>query len=33
MNDFPEQVWLDNKVMHYFIVAGDILFVWLRKES
>ncbi|MFN8289185.1 MAG: mechanosensitive ion channel [Chitinophagaceae bacterium] len=32
MNDFLEQVWLDNKVKHYFIVAGVILFVWLLKR-
>lgn len=32
MNDFLEQVWLDNKVKHYLIVAGIILFVWLLKR-
>lgn len=32
MNDFLEQVWLDNKAKHYFIVAGIILFTWLLKR-
>lgn len=32
MNDFLEQVWLDNQVKHYFIVAGVILFVWVLKR-
>ena len=33
MNDFLEQVWMDNPVKHYLIVAGVILFVWLLKSS
>jgi MscS family membrane protein len=32
MNDFLEQIWLDNPVKNYFIVAGVILFVWLLKR-
>lgn len=32
MNDLLEQVWLGNKLMHYLIVAGVILFVWLLKR-
>ncbi len=32
MNDFLEQVWLDNQVKSYFIVAGIILFVLLLKR-
>ena len=32
MNDFLEQVWLDNTVKTYFIVAGVILFVILLKR-
>ena len=32
MNDFLEQVWMDNPVKHYLIVAGVILFVWLLKK-
>lgn len=32
MNDFLEQVWLDNMMKHYFIVAGVILFVWMLKK-
>lgn len=32
MNDFLEQVWLDNKIKHYLIVAGVILFVLLLKR-
>ncbi len=32
MNDFLEQVWLDNTVKSYFIVAGVILFVLLLKR-
>lgn len=32
MNDFLEQVWLDNPVKNYFIVAGIILFILLFKR-
>lgn len=32
MNDFLEQIWLDNPVKNYFIVAGIILFVLLLKR-
>ncbi len=32
MNDFLEQVWLDNTVKNYFIVAGVILFVIILKK-
>lgn len=32
MNDFLEQVWLDNPVKHYLIVAGVILFVIILKR-
>lgn len=32
MNDFLEQVWLDNPVKNYLIVAGVILFVYLLKK-
>lgn len=32
MNDFLEQVWLDNTVKNYFIVAGVILFVITLKR-
>ncbi len=32
MNDFLEQVWLDNTVKNYFIVAGVILFVIILKR-
>lgn len=32
MNDFLEQIWLDNPVKNYFIVAGVILFVILLKR-
>ncbi|MGQ0737864.1 MAG: mechanosensitive ion channel family protein [Bacteroidota bacterium] len=32
MNDFLEQIWLDNSVKHYLIVAGVILFAWLLKK-
>lgn len=32
MNDFLEQVWLDNTVRDYLMVAGVILFVWLLKR-
>ncbi|MCY7310168.1 MAG: mechanosensitive ion channel family protein, partial [Chitinophagaceae bacterium] len=32
MNDFLEQVWLDNPVKNYLIVAGVILFVILLKR-
>lgn len=32
MNDFLEQVWLNNAVKDYFIIAGVILFVWLLKK-
>jgi MscS family membrane protein len=32
MNDFLEQVWLDNTVKHYLIVAGVILFIIILKR-
>ena len=32
MNDFLEQVWLDNKVRDYLTIVGVILFVWLLKR-
>ncbi|HEV7783202.1 MAG TPA: mechanosensitive ion channel domain-containing protein [Chitinophagaceae bacterium] len=32
MNDFLEQVWLDNTVKNYFIIAGIILFVVILKR-
>ncbi len=32
MNDFFEQIWLDNSVKEYFIVAGVILFVLLLRR-
>jgi MscS family membrane protein len=32
MNDFLEQVWLDNTMKHYLIAGGVILFVWLLKK-
>jgi MscS family membrane protein len=32
MNDFLEQIWLDNPVKNYFIVAGIILFVIILKK-
>lgn len=32
MNDFMKQVWLDNQVLHYFVVAAVILFVWILKK-
>jgi MscS family membrane protein len=32
MNDFFEQVWLDNQVKDYFIIAGIILFVIILKR-
>ncbi len=32
MNDFLEQVWLDNPVKHYLVVAGVILFVIILKR-
>jgi MscS family membrane protein len=32
MNDFFEQIWLDNPVKNYLIVAGVILFVLLLKK-
>lgn len=32
MNDFLEQVWLDNPVKNYLVVAGIILFVLLLKR-
>ncbi len=32
MNDFLEQIWLDNRVRDYLTVAGVILFVWLLKR-
>ena len=32
MNDFLEQIWFDNPVKNYFIVAGVVLFVWLLKR-
>ena len=32
MNDFLEQIWMDNPVKNYFIVAGVILFVLILKR-
>jgi len=32
MNDFLEQVWLDNPVKHYLVVAGIILFIIILKR-
>ena len=32
MNDFLEQIWLDNPVKNYLIVAGVILFVIIIKR-
>src|SRR5688500_19016513 len=32
MNEFLEQVWLDNKVKTYLVVAGVILFVLILKK-
>lgn len=32
MNEFLEQVWLDNKVKSYLVVAGVILFVFILKK-
>ena len=32
MNDFLEQIWLDNPVKNYLIVAGVILFVIILKR-
>ncbi len=32
MNDLLEQVWLNNKVRDYLMVAGIILFAWLLKR-
>jgi MscS family membrane protein len=32
MKEFFEQIWLENPVKNYFIVAGVILFVWLLKK-
>ncbi|HEX5652420.1 MAG TPA: mechanosensitive ion channel family protein [Chitinophagaceae bacterium] len=32
MNEFFEQVWMDNPVKYYFIVAGVILAVWVLKR-
>src|SRR5688572_9559800 len=32
MNEFLEQVWLDNTVKSYFIVAGIILFIIILKR-
>jgi MscS family membrane protein len=32
MNDFLEQIWFDNPVKIYLIVAGVILFVWIVKR-
>jgi hypothetical protein len=31
MNDFLKEIWLDNSVQSYLIVAGIILFVLLLK--
>lgn len=33
MNDFLEQVWLDNPVKNYLVVAGVILFIILLKRT
>jgi MscS family membrane protein len=32
MNDFFQQVWWDNAIKNYSIVAGTILFIWLFKK-
>ena len=32
MNEFLEQIWLDNPLKNYFIVAGVILFVIILKR-
>lgn len=32
MNDFFTQVWMQNPVMNYFIVAGVILFAWILRR-
>jgi MscS family membrane protein len=32
MNDFFQQVWWDNTIKNYCIVAGTILFIWLFKK-
>jgi MscS family membrane protein len=32
MNDFLDQVWWDNPLRNYFIVAGVLIFVWLLKR-
>lgn len=32
MNDFLEQIWLDNTMKHYLIAGSVILFVWLLKR-
>jgi MscS family membrane protein len=32
MNDFMNQVWFENEVRSYFIVAGVILFVWILRR-
>ncbi len=32
MNDFLEQVWLENRVRDYLTIAGIILFIWILKR-
>lgn len=32
MNEFFSQVWMENPVMNYFIVAGVILFAWILRR-
>ncbi len=32
MNNFFDQVWMENSVMNYFIVAGVILFAWILRR-
>lgn len=32
MNDFFQQIWMENPVMNYFIVAGVILFAWILRR-
>jgi MscS family membrane protein len=32
MNNFFEQIWFDNSIQHYAIVAGIIIVVWLLKK-
>ncbi|MGB3006868.1 MAG: mechanosensitive ion channel domain-containing protein [Chitinophagaceae bacterium] len=32
MNDFLEQIWLDNPIKSYLIVTGVIIFIWIFKK-